>query len=158
MFLHHHASCPCCDLCSDPLLGIPLHQAQPLCMTLFLLMTSTQLSVVPTLGSHQFNECHISMVHQIYEPNYSKFHTFASCSKEGRLIHPLFGFLFKPHYHRVKSRCFTACSPAYIFSDPTFHTHAAITLAKRTNFPKTRVSFFLCRHLSCDLTHKWYRW
>lgn len=33
MSLHHHASCLCCDLCSDTLLGIPLPQSQPLCVT-----------------------------------------------------------------------------------------------------------------------------
>ena len=100
----------------------------------------------------------LSMVHQIYEPNYLKFHISQSCSKEGRLTHPLSGFLFKPHYHKVKSRHFTACSPAYAFSDPTFHTGVPITLAKRTNSLKRQSLFFLCRHPSCDLAHKWYKW
>lgn len=98
--------------------------------------------------SSPMSDIFLSVVHQIYKPNCLKFHISESYSKEGRLTHPLSGFLFKPRYHRVKSRHFSSCSPACAFSAPSqlllssLHTDVLITLAKRTNFPETTASLF----------------
>lgn len=124
------------------LLGIALHQGN-LCMTPIPAATSIHLCAAITLGLYQPNEwIFLSMVHQIYGPNYLKFHISESCSKEGRLTYTLSGFLSQTHYHGVESGWFTARSPAHVFLDPTFHTNVPIKLAKKTNFPETIDSFF----------------
>lgn len=93
----------------------------------------------------------LSMAHHIYEPNYLKFPVSESCSKEGKLKHPLFGFFFffKSHQDSGYKVGILLCLCLLRSCISCLWTNNS---AKEEQLLWNNSLFFLFRHSSCNVT------
>lgn len=147
MFLHLHASCLSCDLCTDPL-WILLQQ--PLCMTVPPVIARNSLLEQHLDLIHLMSTIFLSMAHHIYKPNYLKFPFSDSFSKEGRLTH-IHSSDFTLSLIKTKG-IKMAFHHAFAFSDHGFHSCEPTALSKRNIFPETTV-FFSCSDMCLVIWH-----